>query len=1268
MFGFYPAPRRLLAAVAMLLFTAGCAGGGDTPTTPGGVTPPIAPAPVPPGILILSATGLPEGAVSDVQVQGPLPGSSFSRAASGPVTWTDIPSGRHTITVRSVRTPLGLFGGAPASFDVDVPAGGPPTSAVAAYRPLPSHLAVTVSGLPTGVDAAILVTPPGGAATAVAQSTTLTAAQLSTAATTPDQWRLTAQPVVTGGSRYAPSRSSLDTTVSYGDTARVALPYSVATGAIAVAVTGLPTGVAASVRIFGPDTVTRVAPVTTTFTGLEPGRYRVVSSAVTHTGVVYRPTADTLTIDVIASLTAAPAPVAYAAQVGSLALTVTGLPTDAAGALTLSGNGISRALTTTGTTDSLPDGTYTLSASAVVVSGDRFAPTPATQTVRISTGASVPAGVQYTLASGSLALTLIGLPNGLAGDVVVTGPGNYTRTLTTSQTVSGLEPGRYTITPRVVRNATDAYGVLQGVRVVDVVAGSIPSALSLTYVLVPTVVDVPVTGLPGGANANIVVTGPAGETYNVTASQRILPAAPGRWRLSAGAVSAGGANYLPTPTTRDMTVAAGDTLAFGVQYQINTGSLAVAIIGLPTGASGAVTVTGPNGYVRALTSTTTITLLTPGSYTVSASAVTTAGSSYQPSPTVQTVAVSASTVASPATVSYALPTGSLTVTTSGLPGGAVPTFTLSGPGPAQSLNGAGTVSSLTVGNWSVAAANVVVAGTTYTPSPALQLAAIGANSTTSVSFAYSPSGGGGGGGGALNYSIAAVYLTQAIQKIDGSVPLVANRDALLRVFVVATGANSARPDVRVRLYDGATLLQTTTVTAPETSVRTSLAEGTLSSTWNVLVAAGNVRPALRVLVDLDPAQAIPDATRTDNTWPSSGTPQAITVNSVPTFNVRFVPVVVGALTGNVSNGNTASYLASALRTMPLQQIAADVRAPFTSSATVLEANDGNGQWLTVLNEINALRATDGAPNTTHYYGVVKVGYTSGIAGYGYVPGRAAIGWDHLPSGSGVAAHEWGHNFSRSHAPCGVSGDSNYPYAGGAIGGFGWNSSSNTIVTSTATDFMGYCSNTWVSDYTWSGVMAYRSGSGFTTAANVIGSRGDGLLVWGRVVNGQVLLEPAFRVDAPYTPSAPTATHRVDLLDATGATLAQLPIEASVVDHAANQSERQFAVVLPWSAALESRLNAVRVSDVRVPLRAALRQSRETATLTPADVDLSAQIDRDVGRVRVSWRNASYSMAMVRDAATGQVMGFVRRPGTYVATGGRNVDVVFSDGVRSLVRR
>jgi outer membrane receptor protein involved in Fe transport len=69
-------------------------------------------------------------------------------------------------------------------------------------------------------------------------------------------------------------------------------------------------------------------------------------------------------------------------------------------------------------------------------------------------------------------------------------------------------------------------------------------------------------------------------------------------------VTSGGASYQPTPTARDTTVAAGDTLRLPVAYTIASGSIAVVVSGLPGGAAGSITVTGPGGYTQSLTATT----------------------------------------------------------------------------------------------------------------------------------------------------------------------------------------------------------------------------------------------------------------------------------------------------------------------------------------------------------------------------------------------------------------------------------------------------------------------------------------------------------------------------------------------------------------------------------------------------------------------------------------------------------------------------------------
>ena len=86
-----------------------------------------------------------------------------------------------------------------------------------------------------------------------------------------------------------------------------------------------------------------------------------------------------------------------------------------------------------------------------------------------------------------------------------------------------------------------------------------------------------------------------------------------------------------------------------------TGSLALAISGVPGGANAAVRITGPNNYARDLTQSTTIADLATGSYTVAASAVTVAGISYAPAPLSQTVTISAGATANAAIVYAAAP-------------------------------------------------------------------------------------------------------------------------------------------------------------------------------------------------------------------------------------------------------------------------------------------------------------------------------------------------------------------------------------------------------------------------------------------------------------------------------------------------------------------------------------------------------------------------------------------------------------------------------------
>ena len=122
-------------------------------------------------------------------------------------------------------------------------------------------------------------------------------------------------------------------------------------------------------------------------------------------------------------------------------------------------------------------------------------------------------------------------------------------------------------------------------------------------------------------------------------------------------------------------------------------------------------------------------------------------------------------------------------------------------------------------------------------------------------------------------------MTQAAQRYDGTGPLVAGRAAYLRVFVLANKANTATPQVRVRLFSSGSLVQTWMLNAPGTSVPLAVNEGRLAASWNILVPAALMQPDLSILADVDPAGTVPEADKNDNTFPGNGTAGPVDVRA-----------------------------------------------------------------------------------------------------------------------------------------------------------------------------------------------------------------------------------------------------------------------------------------------------------------------------------------------------------------------------------------------------
>lgn len=112
---------------------------------------------------------------------------------------------------------------------------------------------------------------------------------------------------------------------------------------------------------------------------------------------------------------------------GSLAISVTGLPTNVNGIVAVSGpSGFAQTIGTTQILSNLAAGTYTISASNVLSGSSVFAPQPITQQIVVSVGASPGAAVNYVNA-GPLRLALQPVASGLSSPLFLTSPSGDAR-------------------------------------------------------------------------------------------------------------------------------------------------------------------------------------------------------------------------------------------------------------------------------------------------------------------------------------------------------------------------------------------------------------------------------------------------------------------------------------------------------------------------------------------------------------------------------------------------------------------------------------------------------------------------------------------------------------------------------------------------------------------------------------------------------------------------------------------------------------------------
>ena len=770
-----------------------------------------------------------------------------------------------------------------------------------------------------------------------------------------------------------------------------------------------------------------------------------------------------------------------------------------------------------------------------------------------------------------------------------------------------------------------------------------------------------VTGLPTGAVADVRVAGPSQFEKKVSGTTTLEGLVPGEYTVSINTVTHSNALFTSTLTQQKVTVTAGATETSNVAYAITGGSIDLAIAGLPVGIPPNVQLLGPNGFSRSVLTSGIQGGLPAGLYVIRSDTLAAAdGDRYGTSAFLQNVTVPASTTPVPASVSYVVVSGTLNVTVDGLPGVQTPApVTVTGPaGFLRTTSVTTAFRGLDAGTYTISAANTGTCPSMYSPSQPTQTVTVTAGSATSGSVSYALSSTNPAN---LNLRVDGAYVVQVTQNYSGTVPMIAGKKALLRVFAVANQCNTAAPRARVTV--NGTVFDNLTLGAGENSTRLTAEQGFLASSYNVELPASVVQTGLSFIVELDPANEIAEANEGDNRFPASGT-RTVEVRNIGNVGLRLVPITVSAnnRTGNVNAGNLDQIMDVSRRLHPVLGYDVDIREAYTTSNPAFQANDQNRSWTNVLSELSGVRA---AESNRVYAGFVSVTYNSGVAGIGQLGNKTSLNWDYLPSASGVLAHELGHNYSAFHTPCGGPGgpDPGWPTSGNYIGGYagtyGFDFTDQTVKSPLLfTDLMGYCNSQWISDFSYVKMMSWlTNNAGVTLTSVASAAEQPGILVWGRMANGEVVLEPAFEVNA--RPSVPASgMHRVTFVGTDGREITTISFNG---DQIADRpvGEETFAFVIP-----RSMLRGRDIGSIRLTARSGRTATSVQSTAMTADAGMTL---RRVGprALRVRWDAQRFPVVMIRNPRTGNVLSFARGGDATVATESDEVEVNLSNRVRSI---
>ena len=328
---------------------------------------------------------------------------------------------------------------------------------------------------------------------------------------------------------------------------------------------------------------------------------------------------------------------------------------------------------------------------------------------------------------------------------------------------------------------------------------------------------------------------------------------------------------------------------------------------------------------------------------------------------------------------------------------------------------------------------------------------------------------------------------------DGSLPVVAGRDALLRVFVMTDPSWQPRDVVaHLELSNSSGKLAPMDV---KLGVNTPSVEADLGTTFDFDLPGQSVTPDLAFHVSLREAGSksfgLPSA---GAEFPAPGQSMGLGAQSSgPSLKMVLVPVYYDAdgsgRLPDTSDGQIELFRQTLLKLYPTPAVEIRMHEPVSWAQTIQPSGQG---WTETLQQLLSLRQQErnaGQAQADEYYYALfdpansfnqycNMSCVTGLSSSSndpsdeFVRGSVGVGFSGDMTAS-TMAHETGHAHGRLHSPCAPGNfiqdvDPQYPYSDAAIGRWGYDILGHTLFDpgGGSRDIMSYCDPRWISDYTY----------------------------------------------------------------------------------------------------------------------------------------------------------------------------------------------------------